>query len=77
MRILILELTVTISSSPEMLTIAQAAEHLNVHKNTIRNLIQRGDLNAVRIGRNIIRIPAAEVQTLATPYVGGEHGVWN
>lgn len=67
----------TTTSYTEMLTIAQAAEHLNVHKNTIRNLIQRGELNAVRIGRNIIRIPAAEVQTLATPYVGGEHGVWS
>lgn len=66
-----------ISATPEMLTIAQAAEHLNVHKNTIRNLIQRGELHALRIGRNIIRIPAAEVQTLATPYVGGEHGVWS
>lgn len=65
------------SAPSEMLTIAQAAENLNVHKNTIRNLIQRGDLSAVRIGRNIIRIPAGEVQALATPYVSGVYGVWS
>ena len=66
-----------ILATPEMLTIAQAAELLNVHKNTIRNLIQRGDLSAVRIGRNIIRIPAGEVQAIATPYVSGVYGVWS
>lgn len=64
-------------ATPDMLTIAQAAEQLNVHKNTIRNLIGKGELNAVRIGRNIIRIPAAEVQALATPYVKGVFGVWS
>ena len=61
----------------EMLTIAQVAEHLNVHKNTVRNLIQRGDLNAVRVGARIIRISAADVAAIATPYVGGEFGVWS
>lgn len=61
----------------DMLTIAQAAEHLNVHKNTVRNLIKRGDLQAVRYGRNLIRIPAASLESLGTPYVGGEFGVWS
>lgn len=66
-----------ILATSDMLTIAQAAEQLNVHKNTVRNLIKRGELEAVRYGRNLIRIPSASLESLGTPYVGGEYGVWS
>ena len=34
-----------------MLTTKQAAKELNVHPETIRRMIKRGDLRAIRIGR--------------------------
>ena len=61
----------------EILTIKQAAEFLGVHPNTIRNLIARRQLRAERIGARIVRIRKHDVQSLLTPYVGGEFGVWS
>jgi excisionase family DNA binding protein len=49
-------------------TISQAAEILQVHVNTVRNLIARGDLKAERIGKSIIRIRQAEIDLLLTPH---------
>jgi excisionase family DNA binding protein len=59
------------------LTITQAAEEFGIHKNTIRNLIRRGELPASRIGERIIRIQRADLQALFTPYVGGEYSTWS
>jgi excisionase family DNA binding protein len=56
-------------------TIAQAADLLHLHPNTIRNAIARGDLKADRIGRSI-RITSENLEALLTPYAGGEFGVW-
>ena len=58
------------------LTIRESAELLNVHENTIRNQIARGDLKAVRIGKGIIRIRQADLEAQFTPYIAGEFGVW-
>lgn len=33
-----------------MLTVQEAAEHLRVHPETIRRMIKRGDISAVKIG---------------------------
>lgn len=63
-------------SHKRFLTIREAAELLNVHENTIRNLITRGNLKAERIGKGIIRIRQAEIEALFTPYIAGEFGVW-
>jgi excisionase family DNA binding protein len=56
-------------------TIPQAADKLQLHPNTIRNLITRGDLKADRIGRSI-RITSENLEALLTPFAGGEFGVW-
>jgi excisionase family DNA binding protein len=64
-------------TSPSWLSIPQFAEKIGVHPNTIRNLIQRGELPAVRIGARIIRIDESQVNALLTPYKGGEFGVWS
>lgn len=64
------------SDSKELLTIAECARRLNVHPNTIRNLILRGELKAVRIGERIVRIAEDEFDRATTPYKGGEYGVW-
>lgn len=60
-----------------LLTIKDAATHCGVHPNTIRNLILRGELRAVRIGARIVRINATDLDTLFTPYQGGEYSTWN
>ena len=59
------------------LSIAQCAELVNTHPNTIRNRIKAGKLPAMRLGRNIIRINQADLEALFTPYQGGEFGIWS
>lgn len=59
-----------------LLTIKQSAALKNVHPNTIRNMILRGDLIAVRSGARIVRIDPAALDAAFTPYVGGEYGAW-
>lgn len=65
------------NKSKTWLTIAQCAELVNTHPNTIRNRIKDGKLPAMRLGRNIIRIDQADLEALFTPYQGGEFGIWS
>lgn len=37
----------------DLLTVAEACKRLRVHRNTMYELIRRGDVPALRIGRNI------------------------
>ena len=62
--------------SPIWLTIAQCAELVNTHPNTIRNRIKDGKLPAIPLGRNIIRINQLDLEALFTEYKGGEFGLW-
>lgn len=59
-----------------LLTITKSAEFCDVHPNTIRNWINKGKLPAIRAGRNIIRIRAADLEACFTAYRGGEFGIW-
>ena len=59
------------------MTIKEAAEYWNLHPNTIRNLILKGELQAERLGSRIIRIKSEDLVALFTPYQGGEYGKWN
>ena len=52
----------------ELLTISDAAKILSVHKNTIRNMINRGELSAHRIGGRLIRIHKDELTAILSPY---------
>ena len=52
----------------ELLTISDAARILSVHKNTIRNMINRGELSAQRIGGRLIRIHKDELAAILSPY---------
>lgn len=56
--------------SVKLLTIKEAAQLTRLHPNTIRNLIQRNELKADRIGRSI-RINELQLLSLLTPYEGG------
>lgn len=47
-------------------TISEAAERLALSTKTVRRLIARGELPALRIGRSI-RIPATALDTLGRP----------
>lgn len=49
-----------------MNTIDEAAEYLKVSVNTIRNLIERGDLRAVKVGGQW-RIPGDALVEISTP----------
>ena len=59
-----------------LFTIQECASYLGVHKNTIRNLISRGDLPAKRIGERIIRIYKVDLDSLFSSYESGEFGCW-
>lgn len=51
------------SLPPRMLTIAQAAEALGCHKNTVRRMVKAGQLvyKVVGLGRNGVRIDASSL----------------
>ena len=52
-------------------SIAEAADYYNVQQATIRRWIAEGHLPATRIGRRIIRISRADLETLGRPVVTG------
>lgn len=47
----------------DLLKVREAARRLNVSENTVRRLVNDGDLTSVRIGR-ALRIPAHSVDEL-------------
>ena len=51
----------------QLITIAAAAEQLSVSTKTIRRLISRGELPALKIGGHLVRVPAAALNTLGRP----------
>ena len=57
----------TKSLNPQMLTIAEAAEHLNVHPRTVRRRIADGTLTGYRVGSHLIRLDPVEVDGLLRP----------
>jgi excisionase family DNA binding protein len=50
-----------------LLNVATAAELCDVHEATIRRMIKRGLIRAVRIG-NSVRIPESEITRISNPY---------
>ena len=52
-----------VSPAPPLLCVEDAAVVLKVSSKTIRRLVARGDLRAVRIGRSV-RIPSSEIDRL-------------
>lgn len=55
----------------KFVSIAESAEYLGVSPKTIRNMIERGDLPAWRIGRKTIRLDLRDLDALITPIGGG------
>jgi excisionase family DNA binding protein len=61
---------------PKLLSIQESADYFGVHKNTIRNLLTRKELKAVRIGARIVRISQDDLEALLKTYESGEYGCW-
>lgn len=55
---------------PNLATIQQTADALGVHKNTIRNWIEKGNLQAVIAGSRVVRIPRDAVIDMLRSYLG-------
>ncbi|AZV00833.1 excisionase family DNA-binding protein [Mycobacterium phage Malec] len=52
---------------PPRASIAETAEFLGVHPNTVRNYIAEGKLKAVRLGPRLIRVERDSVEALMKP----------
>ena len=44
----------TVSPPVELHTVDEVADRLHLHERTVRNLIRRGDLGHVRIGKRVL-----------------------
>lgn len=56
---------------PELIGLNEAAERCGVHYRTIRRWISSGDLDAVRVGKRLLKIDAADLDKLMQPVGGG------
>jgi excisionase family DNA binding protein len=56
--------------SKKLVSLAAAAESVDVHPRTLRRLIAKGDLPAVRVGRNI-KIDLNDLEASLKPVGGG------
>ena len=50
---------------PELMTVTEVAKVLRMSSQAIRDMIKRGEINAVRVGRQY-RIPRSEVERITT-----------
>ena len=55
------------SLTPQFLTLAEAADRLNVCTRTVRRLIADGTLVGYRLGSHLIRLDPAQVDALLCP----------
>ena len=56
--------------------VKQAAHVIGCSENTVRNMIRRGDLEAVRVGPRLIRLRAADVESALQPIEPALAGTW-
>ena len=56
----------SVSLPPLLLTVPDTARRLQRHEQTVRAMIRRGDLKAVRLGR-LVRVFAAAVDRVRSP----------
>lgn len=54
-------------AQPDLMTMADAAASLGVHRNTLRRWIASGQLPAYRVGPRLVRLHPADVARLAAP----------
>jgi excisionase family DNA binding protein len=61
----------------QLLPLQQAAEETACSVSTLRNLISRGDLPALRFGPRLIRVRRRDLDAVLKPYQGGQAGSWS
>ena len=61
------------ASAPLLLTVPEAAELLRVHSNHVYELIRRGELPHVRLGR-VIRLPRHRLEQWIEEQCGASEG---
>jgi len=66
------------SANPDqLLPLQQVAEETACSVSTLRNLISRGDLPALRFGPRLIRVRRRDLDAVLKPYQGGQAGSWS
>jgi excisionase family DNA binding protein len=65
------------AGSNQLLSLAQVAEETSCSVSTLRNLISRGDLPALRFGPRLIRVRRRDLDAVLKPYQGGQAGSWS
>ena len=60
----------------DLLNVKQASEYLGCSCNTVRNMIRREELSAVRLGPRMVRIRRDDLDAILKPYEGGQAGTW-
>ena len=60
----------------ELLPLDQVAKILSCSLNTVRNLIHRNELPAVRVGARMVRVRRVDLDVVLRPYEGGQAGMW-
>jgi excisionase family DNA binding protein len=56
--------------------VKKAAQVMGCSENTVRNMIRRGDLTAVRVGPRLVRVREADVQAALNPIEPALAGTW-
>ena len=64
---------ITMPGVPELLTVKQVAEILQVHEQTVWRYLRNGSLPAVRLGRRVVRVARSDLETfIASGRTSGE-----
>ena len=59
--------TVPDGATSEFMTVSEAADELHVTERYIRKVIATGELQAVKVGRRLVRIRRADLEGLLRP----------
>ena len=54
----------------QYVTIQDAADRLSISVKTIRRMIARGELRAVRVGKRMVRVDVASLDAIGRPLAG-------
>lgn len=66
----------SLATADAYLSMTTAARHYEVHRDTIKRAIERGELPAVRVGtRGLIRVRVADLERWARPVRNGAESV--
>lgn len=56
---------------PELIGLQEAADYCDVSYRTVRRWVASGRLNAVRVGPRLLKVDAAQIDSIMQPVGGG------